>query len=50
LATVSFAVLLGPEMKGKQPTADLEIIKGAAQPASLACSALTRPRRVGARE
>jgi len=33
LAIVIIAVLLGPETKGKQLTADLEVIKGAAQPA-----------------
>ena len=33
LAIVIIAVLLGPETKGKKLTADLEIIKGAAQPA-----------------
>jgi SHS family lactate transporter-like MFS transporter len=33
LAIVIVAVLLGPETKGKKLTADLAIIKGAAQPA-----------------
>jgi MFS transporter, SHS family, lactate transporter len=33
LAITIIAVLLGPETKGKQLTADLEVIKGAAQPA-----------------
>jgi MFS transporter, SHS family, lactate transporter len=33
LAIVIVAVLLGPETKGKQLTADLEVIKGATQPA-----------------
>ena len=33
LVLVIIAVLLGPETKGKKLTAELEIIKGAPQPA-----------------